>query len=64
MLNGQGQVLLREVEHVEDDGLRASVFAVVDGVHHLDDGLALMHGLLLAVLADDGQFALPQIHYS
>ena len=44
MLNGQGQVLLREVEHVEDDGLRASVFAVVDGVHHLDDGLALQHG--------------------
>ena len=58
MLHGEGQVLLREVEHVEDDGLRAAILAVVDGVHHLDDGLALMHGLLLAVLADDGQFAL------
>ena len=60
MLHGEGQVLLREVEHVEDDGLRAAVLAVVDGVHHLDDGLALMHHLLLAVLADDGQLALHQ----
>ena len=32
MLHGQRQVLLREVEHVEDDGLRAAVLAVVDGV--------------------------------
>ena len=60
MLHGQRQVLLREVEHVEDDVFLAAVLAVVDGVHHLDDGLALMHRLLLAVLTDDGQFALHQ----
>ena len=60
MLHGQGQTLLREIEHVEDDGLRAAVLAVVDGVHHLDDGLALMHYFFLAVLPDDGQFALHQ----
>ena len=58
MLNGERQVFLRKVEHVEDDRLCASVLAVVDGVYHLNDGLALMHGLLLAVLADDGQLAL------
>ena len=57
MLHGQRQVLLREVEHIENDGLRASVLAVVDGVHHLDDGLALMHSFLFAVLSDDGQLA-------
>ena len=42
MLHGEGHVLLREVEHVEDDGLRAAVLAVVDGVHHLDDGFTLV----------------------
>ena len=41
MLNCQGQVFLREVEHVEDHILIASVLAVVDGVHHLYNGLAL-----------------------
>ena len=58
MLHGQRQTLLREIEHIEDDGLRASVLTVVDGVHHLHDGFALMHGLLFAVLPDDGQLAL------
>ena len=41
MLYGEGHTLLREVEHVEYDRFRASVLAVVDGVHHLDNGLAL-----------------------
>ena len=54
MLHGERQVFLREVEHVENDGLRAAVLAVVDGVYHLDDGLTLMHRFLLAVLTDDG----------
>ena len=53
MLHGEGQVLLREIEHIEDDGLRAAILSVVDGVHHFYDGLALMYGLLLAVLSDD-----------
>ena len=60
MLHGKGQVLLREVEHVKDDRLRAAVLAVVDGVHHLNNGLALMHGLFLTVLSYDGQLALHQ----
>ena len=58
MLHSQREVFLREVEHVEDDGLRASVLAVVDGAYHLYDGLALMHHLRLSVLSDDGQLAL------
>ena len=49
MLHGEGQVLLREVEHVEDAVLRAAVLAVVYGTHHLHDGLALMHHMRLAV---------------
>ena len=60
MLNGEGQVLLREVEHIEDAVFRATVLAVVDGTDHLYDSLALMHDLRLAVLADNGQFALYQ----
>ena len=44
MLHGEGQVLLREIEHVEDAVLRAAVLAVVYGADHLDDGLALMLG--------------------
>lgn len=60
MLYSKGQVLLREVEHVEDDRLLASVLAMVDGVHHLYDSLALMHRFLLAVLSDDGELTLNQ----
>jgi hypothetical protein len=60
MLHSKGQALLREVKHVEDDRLLASVLAVVDGVHHLYDSLALMNGFLLTVLTDDGQFSLYQ----
>ncbi len=60
MLHRQGQAFLREVEHVEDNGLVASVLAMVDGAYHLHDGLALMHYLLITVLVDDGQFALHQ----
>ena len=48
MLYGQGQILLREVEHVEDTILRASVLAVVNGAYHLYYRLALMHHLRLA----------------
>ena len=49
MLHGQGQVFLREVEHVEDHVFLASVLSVVDRVHHFHDGLALMYDLLFAV---------------
>ena len=58
MLDGQRYSLLREVEHIKDDGLSASVLTVVDGVDHLDDGLSLMHHFLLGVQTDDSQFTL------
>ena len=60
MLNSQWQTVLREIEHVENDGLLASVLTVVNGVYHLYNGLTLVNHLLLAVLTDDGQFALYQ----
>ncbi len=56
----QRQSFLREVEHVEDGGLGASVLAVVDGADHLDDGLARTDDLFRPVLGDDGEFALHQ----
>ena len=60
MLYRQGQTWLRKVEHVENDGLAAPVLAVMDGVHHLHNDLALMNHLLIAVLVNDSQFALHQ----
>ena len=60
VLHGQWQTFLREVEHVEDDRLGASVLTMVDGIHHFHDSLAFMHHFVFAVLADDGQFALHQ----
>jgi len=60
MLHGKGLVLLREVEHIENDGLRTAVLAVVDSVHHFHDWLTLVYHLSLAVLPDDGQLALYQ----
>ena len=60
LLHGQRQVLLREVEHVEDDGFGAAVLAMVNVAYHLDNGSALMHHLLQTVLADDGQISLHQ----
>ena len=58
MLNGEGQVLLREVEQIEDAVFRATALAVVDGTDHLYDSLALMHVLRLALVTHDGQFSL------
>ena len=60
MLHSQRHVFLCQIEHIKDDRLRASVLTVVDGVHHLYDGLALMHNLLFAILSDNSQFALYQ----
>ena len=60
MLHGQRQTLLRKVEHVEDNGLGASVLAMMDSVYHFHDNFALSHHFLLAVKADNGQFALYQ----
>ena len=54
VLHRQRQALLREVEHVEHNGLGATVLAVVDGAYHLHDGFALMHHFLIAVLVNDG----------
>ena len=54
MLHSQWQTILREVEHVEDDRFRAPVLAVVNGIDHLYDSLALMDCFLLTVLTDDG----------
>ena len=60
MLNGQQGVFLREVEHVEDYVLVTPVLAVVDGIHHFDNWLALMYDLGLTVQSYDGQLALYQ----
>ena len=60
MLYCQLLAFLREVEHVEDEVLRTSVLAVVDSVHHLYDGFALMYDLGLSIQSDDGQFTLHQ----
>ncbi len=60
MWHGQGLSFLREVEHVEDNGLLAAVLAVVDGADHLDDGFALVDDFLGTVDSDDGQLALHQ----
>ena len=60
MLHRQRQSFVREVEHIKYDGLSAAVFTVVDGANHFDDGFAFVHGLLLAVEADDGEIALHQ----
>ena len=60
VLHRQGQALLREVEHVEHNGLGATVLAMVDGAYHLYNSLALVYHFLIAVLVDDGQLALHQ----
>ncbi len=42
MLNGEMHTFLRQVEHVEDHVFFAVVLAVVNGVHCLNDSIALM----------------------
>jgi hypothetical protein len=54
MLDSQRQILLREIEHIENDGLVSAVLAMVDGIHHLNYGLALMDDLLLTILTNNG----------
>lgn len=49
---------LGDVEHVENDGLVASVLAVVYGADHLDYRLSRLDRRLLAVEPDDREFAL------
>ena len=58
MLHGEREVFLREIEHIEDGILLAEVLTMMDGAYHLDNGLAFMHHLLLAIQSDDGEFAL------
>ena len=58
MLDGDFFPRLGEIEHVEDYGHSATVFATVDSADHFDQGFALMKRALRAVRADDGQFAL------
>ena len=60
MLHRKWHTFLRKIEHVENDGLRAAVFAMVDGAYHLDDGFAFVNGFFVAVEADDGEIALYQ----
>ena len=60
MLDGERGALLREVEHVEHDGLVARVHATVDGADHLDNRIARADDLPLAVESDNRQFALLQ----
>ena len=58
MLYGEREVFLREIEHIEDGILLAEVLTMMDGAYHLDNSLAFMHHLLLAIQSDDGEFAL------
>ena len=58
MLNSDGLSRCGDVEHVEDDGLVASVLATVDSADNLYDGLTFTEGVFGSVLADNGQFAL------
>ena len=51
---------LREIEHIEDNWLVASVFAMMDSVYHLYDYLTFMYHFLLAIHTYDGQLALHQ----
>ena len=60
MLHSQRQVFLREIEHIEDGRLGASVLAMVDRPDHLDDGFTLMDDLLRPVLGNDSQLSLYQ----
>lgn len=60
VLHRKGLPLLREIEHIQDDGFGATVLAVVDGAYHFDDCLTLVHRFLAAVLAYNGQLALHQ----
>ena len=60
MLDGEWRSLLREVEHVEDDRLVARVHAAVDGTDHLDDCIARVDNLPLAIEPDNRQLALLQ----
>ena len=60
MLYGEWGSLLREVEHVEYDGLVASVHAAVNGADHLDDCIACTYYLPLAVKPHNCQFSLLQ----
>ena len=46
MLDCQLLALLREVEHIEDDGFCATVLSMVYGVHHLHDSLAFVNDFL------------------
>ena len=66
MLDCQLLALLREVEHIEDDGFCATVLSMVYGVHHLHDSLAFVNDFLFTILTNDGQLALHQdavVHY-
>ena len=58
MLDGEDLTGFGEVEHVEDDGLGASVLASMDRADDLYQRFALMERALIAVLADDGQVSL------
>ena len=58
MLDGEFLSGFGEVEHIEDDGFGTTVLAAMDRADYLDQGFALMEGTFVAILADDGQFAL------
>lgn len=60
MRHRQWQARLREIEHVENGRLGATVLTVVNSPDHLDHGLARMDDLLCPVLGDDGQFTFHQ----
>ena len=60
ILHRQRQTLLREVEHIEDYWLRATILAAVNGINHLDNDFTLVYHSYLAVQSYDGQLALYQ----
>ena len=54
MLDGNLLPGRREVEHIEDDGLVATVLAAMNSTDDLNQRFAFAESLLRTVLADDG----------
>lgn len=48
----------RDVEHIEDNGLRATILATMDGADYFDQRFTLVEGALRTILTDNCQVAL------
>ena len=58
MLDGKYLPRFGEVEHIEDNGFRAAVFATMNRAYYFHQRLAFMEGTLVSVLTDNRQFTL------